>query len=189
MKTFISFVVFLFSTACFGQKTVVGKIYSIVTRQPTSNTSIRLDNKQLIQADTNGIFEIRTTKRKVRVSVVPENIYHLDTVLFVNSITDTVKLFISYPIDSALAEYNIQHNQVQLFCGGGIAPLAPMTSDKIFENKYSVKYHMLDCLMPDISELNAYNQRVALYLDTKYGPEWRQTVRPDIFGVTKKANR
>lgn len=189
MRTCILFIVLAFSTSCFGQQTIVGRINSIVTGKPLSGIPLRLDKKQSIRADTNGVFKITTTKRKVRVRVVPENIFRLDTILFVNSITDTVKLFMAYPIDSALANYDIAHNLVQLFCGGGIAPLAPLPSDKIFENKYSVKYHILDCLMPEPGKLNSYNQRVALYLDTKYGPGWRQTVRPDIFGVTKNIYR
>ena len=188
MKKYIFFIQLLFSTVCFGQKTVIVRIYSIVTGHPTSHTSptIRLDNKQLIRADTNGIFRITLTKRKVRVSLTPVHIYQFDTVIFASAISDTVRLFIRYPIDSSLADYDILHNQVQLFCSGGFAASGPMSSDKTFENKYSVKYHRLDCMIPDINKLKSYNQRVAIYLDTKYGLKWRQTARPDIFGVTRK---
>ena len=189
MKTITFFFFFAFTSSCFAQQVVTGKVYSIVNGSSLSTTTLRIDKKQLIQTDTNGVFTITTSKRKIRISIVPENIYRFDTSLFVNSLTDTLKLFIAHPIDSLLATYDIDHNLVQLFCGGGIAPLAPMPSDKIFESKYAVKYHMLDCLMPSITDLISYNQRVALYLDTKYGVDWRQTVRPDIFGVSKKAYR
>ena len=189
MKTLVSLIVLLFSTSCFAQRTIIGRVYSITTGIPLSNISLRLDNQQRIQADTTGVFEIKTTKRKIKLSVIPENIFHLDTVIFANSVTDTIHLFVPYPIDSSLADYDIKHDQIQLFCGGGIAPLAPLPSDKIFENKYSVRYHMLDCVMPGIRELNSYNQKVALYLDSKYGLDWRLTVRPDIFGVTRKTRQ
>jgi hypothetical protein len=161
-------------------------VYSIVTGISVPNISLRIDNKQLIQADSNAVFEFKTSKRKVSISAVPENIYHFDSLLFVQAITDTVKLFIAYPVDSSLAGYDIAHSKLQFFCGGGIAPVAIMPADKIFEIKYSVKYHLLDCFMPELDDLNAYNQQVALYLDKRYGTGWRQTVRPDIFGVTRK---
>jgi hypothetical protein len=90
----------------------------------------------------------------------------------------------AYPIDFSLASYDLKNNIIQLFCKGGFIVLAPTPSDKIFENMYSVKYRDLGCVVPNLGELKLYNQRIAFYLDEKYGIEWRQTVRADIIGVS-----
>lgn len=189
MKVIILFFSLILSTSSFAQQIIVGKVQSITNGQKVSQVSLRIDKKAIIGADTNGVFEIRTTKRKVRINIIPENVYRFDTLLLTSVVRDTLRLFIPHPIDSALAEYDLAHGLVRFFCGGGYAPMASRSSDKIFEQKYSVKYHMLDCMMPVQNGLITYDQRVASYLDAKYGTAWRQTVRPDVFGIPNKDYR
>lgn len=179
--------VLIASSYCFGQQTFSGQILSIVDSLPIHGSCpIRVDNKKLIFSDSSGIFTISTTKRKIRLTIEPATIFRLDTVVNLKSLTTPIKLFIPLPIDSTLALFDIAHNRIQIFCGGGYAPIGPMPSDKDFEALYSVKYLFLDCVVPPLAGLESYNKAVADYLDKKYGDEWRQKLRPNVFNIWRK---
>lgn len=185
MRNILSGLAMAASFSCFGQQTFNVQILSIVDSLPVPGSLIKIDNKKLITSDSLGSLTILTTKRKIRLTLYSA-INQVDTVVYIKSISTPIKIFIPARIDSALAVYHIKHNKLLLFCGGGIAPLAPMPSDKIFEALYLIKYHLLDCSLPPLEELYSYNKIVADYLDKKYGNEWRQKVRPDVFYVTRK---
>jgi hypothetical protein len=176
---------FIISCGCFGQNALTGQILSIVDSLPVSGCSITYGNKNLITADSSGIFTISTSRRKIRLTIASFPNPDFDTLVKVKSFAAPIKLFVPPPFGSALALYHIRQNKIQLFCGGGFAPLASMPADKDFETQYAVKYWILDCRMPEDADLQSYNKTVADFLDKKYGKEWRQKVRPDVFFVTK----
>lgn len=92
----------------------------------------------------------------------------------------TTEISMAFP-DSALALNDIKQNNIQLYCGGGIAPRALSSQDKSFERQFLVKYHILGCTMPPRDGLRAYNQVIACYLDKKYGTTWRFRLRQDVY--------
>ena len=189
MRNLFLIATILFCLNCSGQQTYSVQVFSIVDSLPIPGNYIRIDNKKLIQSDSNGVFTFTTAKRNVRLTIEPSTIHRVDTVISTKSVSSLIRLYTSMPIDSSLALFDIKNGRARLFCGGGYAPLAPMPSDKDFEMKYSVKYLLLDCLMPSVTELNSYNKIISEYLDKKFGETWRQSVRPDVFYVTRKASR
>ncbi len=178
------FSVLLFSgLVCLGQRNLSGVVYSKLTGKPIPDFAFRMGKRKLIIADSLGFFNITTEKN--RLKIFPEFISWQDTTLLTDLIDDTIRLYFAYPIGADLARYDIDNNHIQFYCGGGISPMAMKPADKEFQTKYSVIYHMLDCFMPSVADLNSYNQVMALYLDNKFGTDWRKKVRMDIFGVTR----
>jgi hypothetical protein len=185
MRNILLGLTFIVSSGCFGQQTLTGQILSILDSLPVPGSSIVIDNKKLITADSSGRFTISTSKRKTRLTIASFTNHGVDTLIKIKSLTTPIKLFILPSPGPALALYDIKQNNIQLFCGGGFAPMARMSADKDFEAQYAVKYLMLGCMMPPKTGLESYNKTVADYLDKKYGNEWRRKVRTDVFYVTK----
>jgi len=169
----------------FGQNIFKGQILSIVDSTPIINFHFRVDKKKLDKTDSLGLFFISTEKSKVRLSTI-FGIYGFDTT-FKNSNNDNIKLYTVQNYDSTLANFDIRHNRFRLFCGVSFAPLAPMPSDKVFENNYYTSYFIVGDFLPSsIEHMTAYNKVIAQYLDKTYGKEWISKVRPDVLGVTNK---
>jgi hypothetical protein len=186
IKVLAFFIVLLCSANCIGQMQVVGRVVSIITGKPIGNSKLQLNRKQMVHADSNGVFSFETTKKKVRVTVFADAGQESDTVLVIESVSDTISVFGWDPIGSSMANYDLNKGEVQLFAGGGFLVKAISREDKIFQSTYSVKYHLLGCVLPDQKGISQYNQAVAEYLDAKFGTEWRQSVRNDISGLPRK---
>lgn len=56
--------------------------------------------------------------------------HSIDTILIANNKYSNSKIYTSHHFDSVLAKYDLQHGNIILFCGGGVAPVAYMPSDK-----------------------------------------------------------
>ena len=185
MRHFLFLLTLFVAVKTWGQNTFTGQMLSIIDSTPLKNFYFRVNQGELSKTDSLGYFSITTHKKKVRVSTFGSN-HGLDTILS-NSHSYYVKLYTIQHVDSTLAVFDIQQNNLQLFCGTSIAPLAPMPADKDFEKAYQTRYCIIGDFLPSsIQQMSAYNKVVANYLDNKYGTEWRTQVRPDVLGLTKK---
>lgn len=80
-----------------------------------------------------------------------------------------------------LAETDLDNGIQVLFLQSGIAPVT-YTTDELFENKYKVYYYEFGCISPEHSFVKAYNNQVFIFLDKKFGKDWRKKIRKDIIG-------
>ena len=185
MRHFLFSLTFFVAIKTWGQNTFTGQMLSIIDSTPLSNFYFSVNQRELNKTDSLGYFSITTHKKEVRVSTFGRN-HGLDTIL-TNSHNYQVKLYTIQHVDSATAVFDIQQNNLQLFCGASITPLAPMPTDKDFEKAYQTRYYIIGDFLPSSTQqMTAYNKVVAYYLDTKYGTEWRSKVRPDVLGVTRE---
>lgn len=181
---FLSF--FFTSSNLFGQPTIKGQILSIVDSLPIPDIQIRVDNKKILNADSSGIFTIVTSKRKIRLSCVYGFLHSFDTLITVARADGHIKLYTIGTIDSSVAKYDLVDNQSVLFCGGGFLCAPHMYNDEGFKSEYNVQYYLLGCVMPAIEGLISYNKAVANNLDAKFGLLWRDKLRYDVHGVSRK---
>ena len=185
MRQLLFLLPFFTSISTFGQNIFKGQILSIVDGKPLKNFYFRVDKKKLEKTDTLGFFSISTQKNKVRLSSV-FGLYGFDTTLK-NYKNEIVKIFTVQKFDSIFAEFEIRKNKFRLFCGVDLSPLAPMQSDKDFENQYKTSYYIVGDFLPcSVEEMTAYNKVIIEYLDKKYGKEWRAKVRQDVLGIIRK---
>ncbi len=82
----------------------------------------------------------------------------------------------------SIAENDIKENRIFLLIVGGIASRV-YTTDTLFEEKYSAKYHDFGCTSPQESCLLKYNWVVFDYLTKKFGKSWTRKVRNDVVGI------
>lgn len=90
--------------------------------------------------------------------------------------------YVTLGVNDSMAVAEIKAGKPRLFLKGGI--VVPMyTDDKIFENKYKVKYFDFGCNHSWVKGEIKYNQVVFKYLDKKYKKRWRKDVRKDVVGL------
>lgn len=187
MRHIILILTLLIVAEGFAQQTYRVQILSAVDSQPARSCQVRINKKQRLTADTSGIVSFTTKEKKVRISVesffVQDAAEHL---IDLEGQTATIHLFTSDYLNPALVKYDIDNKNLQLYCGGGFVAVANTAADKAFEKKYSIKYNILGCIIPSLTELEFYNKMVADHLDKKYGKGWREKVRPDVYYVSRK---
>lgn len=176
-----------FSIDCFSQHILHGQLLSIVDSTAVPGCSISINEKKHFETDSNGFFNIPTSRKYLHIIISPKSIHRVDTIINRKSTSSLLKLFSSIPIDSALALFDLKNNRAVLFCGGGLFHSGSFPTDKEFEEKYSIKYVMLDCAVPPLYQLDSYNKVIANHLDSIFGNSWRNIVRPDVFYVSRKA--
>lgn len=184
-RTIIIFLL-LFSFCVNAQNRVHIKILSIADSLPVKNYPFRLTKKTIVISDSTGMVNMSTNKKRIRIKNLWRPPNSFDTTVRVKEPGDTIIIYAIHGFDSSQAKFDIAHNIIQLFCGGGIIVLGPREGDSDFEKEYGVHYNLMDCVVADTHEnLAAYNNLVAEYLDKKYGPAWRSKLRPDVHGITK----
>ncbi len=87
--------------------------------------------------------------------------------------------------DKNIADADITKSKIKFFCYGSIIPVAFTNKDEVFEREFKLKYIQLGCQPFSFTCMIEYNQAIAKYLDNKYGLNWREKARKDIYGVTK----
>ncbi|MFC6224087.1 hypothetical protein ACFP2F_12625 [Hymenobacter artigasi] len=82
----------------------------------------------------------------------------------------------------ALAKKDIADDIPFLCLAGGIAPMAFMPTDSLFEQKYNVHYYEFGCSPADNTCMMSYNAKVFAHLQKLHGIYWWKTVRKDVIG-------
>lgn len=184
MRTFLIFLLILFSVNCFGQDSLRGQVLSVTDNTPMSHFSIRVNSKDLVVTDANGNFVVPIKKDKVRLASIFGH-HGFDTTV-TNKTNQELQLYSASTYDSTLAKYDIQHRTIRIFCGVAFAPMAQMSSDNEFEKKYHLKYYVVGDFFPSsVAQMTSYNLVVADYLDKLYGIKWRSELRSDVLGIFK----
>jgi hypothetical protein len=184
MRTFLIILSVLFSVSSFGQDSLRGQILSVIDSTPIPRFSIRVNGKDLVVTDGNGIFSIATKKDKVRLASTFGH-HGFDTTVN-RKTSQQLELYSTSVYDSTLAKYDVQHKTMRIFCGVAFAPMARMSSDDEFEKKYHVRYYVVGDFLPSsVAQMTSYNLVVADYLDRRYGTKWRQELRSDVLGIFK----
>lgn len=81
-----------------------------------------------------------------------------------------------------IAESDLKKGTVSLFVQGGFAPVVNK-GDAEFEKNYKVNISDFGCTALEQKIVAAYNNRIFIFLDSKYGRQWRDEVRQDIIGL------
>lgn len=86
-------------------------------------------------------------------------------------------------VNQFVAKEDIQNNNIRLLIIGGIVPAANTFQDNDFERKYKLKYFDYGDTPPFFDCVKKYNEVIFKFLDTKYGTQWRDSVRKDVEGI------
>ena len=162
----------------FGQKTIHGKILSVGDNNPVSNFFLKAGRKQFIGTDSTGTFSFSTKKSKIKLSFPYTMTKSKDTIIFTSDASTSVVLFTHLTWDSSQAKYDIEHNDIKLFCCFGFLVTAPTQKDKDFEKEFGIKYYIMGDAPPaPIDKLQTYNITIGKYLDRIHGTEWRKKTK------------
>lgn len=167
--------------------TLTGIIISSVTNKPIPFGTIEVSQTKGYKVDGSGKFTIYgLTKGKHKIVLSAFGYGKKDTIITIN---DTDVIDFRWPIytdcqgyskESALKD--IKSKKPKLLLQGGIAPII-LSSDKIFSEKYNIRFYDLGCVAYDPQEcLIAYNVTMFQYLDKLYGKKWREEIRKDVIG-------
>lgn len=85
-------------------------------------------------------------------------------------------------LDADSSRADISRGNPKFFLSSGFAPMSYFY-DSIFEKRYGVHFHELGCELEGDLPLSEYNSVTANYLDSLYGKQWRNYVRPDVKGA------
>ncbi len=87
-------------------------------------------------------------------------------------------------LNDNIAKQDIASGQLHLFVqtGGIISPVYS-DDDHDFEKRYSIRYRSFGCISPPAECILSYNRILMDYLDKRYGSEWREEARPDVYGL------
>jgi hypothetical protein len=183
----IAAIIFLLVTCnANAQKRIHIKVFSIADSLPAKDYPLWFTKKTPVTSDSTGLVSVSTNKNTIRIRNVWDAPYSLDTTIVVKSMRDTIKIYTTRGFDSSQARYDIAHNRLQLFCGGGMLVESPVERDYEFEKTFGVRYNIMACVVADTYEnLAAYNKEMAAFLDNKYGRDWRSKLRQDVHGITK----
>lgn len=199
MKTF-SFILFLLSiTSC--------SVFTKTTAQNhglTGTVQVIIDSDTLVPSEIilvslegTGISTILGVNGKFSFSNIKQGEYHLkisgfgyneiDTVItFQDRVSEEVDIYLSLTdaceVGRKLVEKDIIENNPTLFLVGGIVPVV-CANQRIFEEKYHIKYQDYGDVSPHLDCIAVYNKSIFEYLDNKFGSQWRNEVRKDVVGL------
>jgi hypothetical protein len=83
---------------------------------------------------------------------------------------------------ATIAEDNLKEHKAFLLLKSGITATV-YTTDKQFEEKFSIRYYDFGCIGPDEACILKYNWQVFDFLTKRYGKSWLKTVRKDVKGL------
>ena len=187
----IVFLLLLFETVAFGQKTLTlsGQLTvqfgdQIVTPE---NVIIELFNEgKITSTDSSGYFKFENLKDKEYELRVLN--YSANPKIFKVALNGESKqnadlfLKIECQVNSETAKRDIEEGYPKLLLASGIAPSVYFKEDP-FEKKYGVKYEDFGDVIEHPYECMAqYNQEIFKFLDKKFGQEWRKMIREDVIG-------
>lgn len=76
---------------------------------------------------------------------------------------------------------DVATNNVRLYILGGFVP-AVTEADRMFEEKYKVRFHDFGCTPPPLDYYKEYNVLAFTYLNETYGDAWQNEIRTNILG-------
>jgi hypothetical protein len=80
-----------------------------------------------------------------------------------------------------IAKQDIKQETILLLIVGGIGPIE-YTTDKAFQEKYSLIYHDYGDLAAPKDCIIKYNREIFNYLTERYGKAWIREARKDVYG-------
>ena len=178
MRQILFFLLILIQFTVLGQNTIQVTVLSIGDNNPVSHFILKTGRKQFIVTDSTGTFSISTSKNKIKFSYQYTMTKSKDTTIFASNALTNVVLFTYLTWDSTQAKYDIDHNDMKLFCCFGFLVSAQTQKDKDFEKEFGVKYYIMGDAPPaPIDKLRIYNIAIGKYLDRRYGTEWRKKTK------------
>jgi hypothetical protein len=178
MRQVLLFLLVFIQFKVLGQNTIKVTVLSIGDNKPVTHFVLKTGRKQFIVTDSTGTCSISTSKSKIKLSFQYTMTKSKDTTIFAYNALKNVVLFTYLTWDSTQAKYDIDHNDMKLFCCFGFLVSAQTQKDKDFEKEFGVKYYIMGDAPPaPIDKLRTYNIEIGKYLDKRYGTEWRKKAK------------
>lgn len=178
MRQILFFLLNLIQLTVLGQNTIHVTVLSIGDNNPVSRFILKAGGNQSIVTDSTGACSISTSKNKIKLSFQYSMTKSKDTTIYASNGLTNVVLFTYLTWDSTQAKYDIEHNDMKLFCCFGFLVSAQTQKDKEFEKEFGVKYYTMGDAPPaPIDKLRTYNIAIGEYLDRRYGTEWRKKTK------------
>lgn len=178
MRQILFFLLVALQFPVFGQKVIHGIVLSAIDGTPVTNFLVKKGKKHIVVTDGEGTFSFLAAKKKIALSFHYTMTETKDTTIILSDTTTRIFLFTYKTLDSSQAKYDIENNNMILFCCLGFNVLHPTRNDEAFEKKYGVKYFVMGDSPPaPINKLHSYNLSIAKYLDARYGTEWRKKTK------------
>jgi hypothetical protein len=106
-------------------------------------------------------------------------------IMFIFCFSISINCFSQNLQDSLTKNYVADTTNPILYCGQGLETLVYSKADKIFEKKFKVNYTIVACIQLYTPEVMSFhNKTIAQFLDRKFGLKWRDTLRPDVYGMS-----
>lgn len=157
---------------------VIPNAYLTIGAQGTLTNDSGLFQFQCLDESNTGIIRIQVSTLGYRTQEFEYPVKEVN----LKDLTIILSLFPDITAETALADIN--NGELRFLLSGGIAPVI-YASDKKFTRKYGVSFYEFGCEAVAAEALKSYNEKVAEYLDHRYGIKWRQKIRPDIMGINQ----